>query len=190
MDKILKKIILTQNKNKPINTENLDITGKNAKLRRELELELLKKQLEEEKRQRELAQQEAREARIRQQAYENANEQLRKFMEKAEQNKKENEEERKKQKESELRNINNFGSNLFEIGKNISLGGIGLGLLGAIITPVCPVAGPLLIGTGIGSGITGVAGAGIGETIAETSRAKLEAQQYEYEEQLRRDKAK
>ncbi len=70
MDKILKKIILTQNKNKPINTENLDITGKNAKLRRELELELLKKQLEEEKRQKELAQQQAREYRIRQEAYE------------------------------------------------------------------------------------------------------------------------
>ena len=72
MDKILRKIISTQKLYNPINTENLDISEKNAKLRREMELKQLKKKLEEEKRKKELAQQEAKEAKIRQEANERA----------------------------------------------------------------------------------------------------------------------
>ena len=45
-----------------------------------------------------------------------------------------------------------------------------MGILGAIISPVCPVAGPALIGAGIGSGISGAAGVGIGEATIEESK--------------------
>ena len=72
VDKILRKIISTQKLYNPINTENLDKTGKNAKLKREMELQQLKKQLEEEKRKKELAQQDAKDAKIRQEANERA----------------------------------------------------------------------------------------------------------------------
>ena len=193
VDKILKKIILTQNKNKPINTENLDITGKNAKLRRELELELLKKQLEEEKRQKELAQQQAREYRIRQEAYESANAQLRNALKKIEQNKYEiyeKERDRIDQMRRNLNNMNHYGSNLAEMGKNLGLGGLGMTILGGIITPVCPVLGPVLVATGIGSTATGVGGVGLGAKIAidsQREQIKLEEEMYREEKKLKEE---
>ena len=49
MDKILRKIISTQKLYNPINTEKLDITGKNAKLRREMELNNWKNNLKKKK---------------------------------------------------------------------------------------------------------------------------------------------
>ena len=41
-----------------------------------------------------------------------------------------------------------------------------MAILGGIITPVCPVLGPVLVGTGIGSTATGVGGVGLGAKIA------------------------
>jgi hypothetical protein len=55
---------------------------------------------------------------------------------------------------TKLCNKKNDGVNLVEIGKKIGLGGVGFGILGAMISPVCPVAGPVLIVAGIGSGIS------------------------------------
>ena len=37
-----------------------------------------------------------------------------------------------------------------------TLGAVGLGLLGAALTPVCPVIGPSLIAAAFGGGATGV----------------------------------
>ena len=73
---------------------------------------------------------------------------------------------------TKLYNKKNDGINLVEIGKKIGLGGVGLGILGAIISPVCPVAGPAPIGAGIGSRISWAAGVGIGEATIEESKTK------------------
>ncbi len=111
----------------------------------------MKKKLEEEKRKKELAQQEAKEAKIRQEANERAYKQKIELL-------------------TKLCNKKNDGVNLVEIIKKIGLGGVGFGILGAMISPVCPVAGPVLIVAGIGSGISWAAGVGIGEAIIEESK--------------------
>lgn len=95
----------------------------------------MKKKLEEEKRKKELAQQEAKEAKIRQEANERAYKQKIELL-------------------TKLCNKKNDGVNLVEIIKKIGLGGVGFGILGAMISSVCPVAGPVLIVAGIGSGIS------------------------------------
>ncbi len=71
---------------------------------------------------------------------------------------------------TKLCNKKNDGVNLVEIGKKIGLGGVGFGILGAMISPVCPVAGPVLIVAGIGSGISWAAGVGIWGAIIEESK--------------------
>ena len=73
---------------------------------------------------------------------------------------------------TKLCNKKNDGVNLVELEKKFGLGGVGLGILGAMISPVCQVAGPVLIGAGIGRGISGAAGVGIGigEAIIEESK--------------------
>ena len=76
VDEILKQIVSNQQLHNPINTENLDITGKNVKLRRLKELESLKKQLEEEKRLKEKAEREAETARISYEQEKNQNEKM------------------------------------------------------------------------------------------------------------------
>ena len=111
MDKILRKIISTQKLYNPINTEKLDISEKNAKLRREMELKQLEKQLEEEKRKKELAEQKAKEAKIRQEAIEREYKQ-------------------KIQLLTKLYNKKNDGINLVEIGKKIRFRGCRIGNIG------------------------------------------------------------
>ena len=91
--------------------------------------------------------------------------------------------------------MNQYGSNLAEIGKNIGLGGVGLALLGGLITPVCPVLGPFLVATGFGSSATGVGGVGLGAKISYDShreQIRLEEEMYreerKFEEEMYRDK--
>ncbi len=83
VDIILKNLMLVQRMYHPINTENLDITGANAKIRRQQEIESLKKNLEEEKRKKELAEKQAEEARKREQNIEKEIEKVKKEMQQA-----------------------------------------------------------------------------------------------------------
>ena len=62
VDTILKNIIISPRFYHPIKTENLDITGANAKIRRQQEIESLKNNLEEIKNQKGLAEREAQKA--------------------------------------------------------------------------------------------------------------------------------
>ena len=75
--------MLAQRMYHPINTENLDITGANAKIRRQQEIESLKNNLEEEKRKKELAEKQAEEARKREKNIEKQIEKVKKEMLKA-----------------------------------------------------------------------------------------------------------
>lgn len=178
MDKILRKIVNTQQLNNPINTENLDITGANAKLRREKELELLRKKIEEEKRLRQIAEDEAWHFRSRAEEMEMEAAKERKFKEgKRIENKKREEEKQKIY--DDMRGIRHTGEKLLDLGTNISIGSVGLGILGAILTPVCPVGGTILIGLGAGGGVTGVAGVKLGGsmcTYAQNEERNLESQ--------------
>ena len=83
VDIILQKLMLAQRMYHPINTENLDITGANAKIRRQQEIESLKNNLEEEKRKKELAEKQAEEARKREKNIEKQIEKVKKEMLKA-----------------------------------------------------------------------------------------------------------
>ena len=211
IDVILKQILLNQRIYNPINTENLDITGKSAKLRKEKELEIIKKKLEEEMRKKEMAEKEAIEAKKRQEEYKKEMEQKKKEMEKANEREKqkrekeynqllkEKEEDKKKYEAKEkrreeenkrilkvkedldrqrqeiaeekrqnqiicdkletLKKETDDGALLLGIGKFSFLGSVGLGLLGAVLTPFCPIIGPVLISAGIGGSV-----AGVGET--------------------------
>ena len=163
-DKILRQIISIQGIYGPINTENLDITGKNAKLRRLIEIEELKQKLEDERRMKEIAQQEAWEARRRQEEAESFyQEQIEKFNDQ----KKQNDEKIKIKNErlDTLNNISNVGSNIAKNGGYGILGSIGLGILGTAITPICPVVGPGLLYLAVGSGAVGAAGVAVGGKI-------------------------
>ena len=169
-DKILRQIISMQGMCGPINTENLDITGKNAKLRRQMEIEQLKQKLEDERRLRESAQQEAREARIRQEEAESfyqREKELLKKINKLNYEKKQNDEKIKIKNErlDTLNNISNVGSNIAKNGGYGILGSIGLGILGTAITPICPVVGPGLLYLAVGSGAVGAAGVAVGGKI-------------------------
>lgn len=169
-DKILRQIISIQGIYGPINTENLDITGKNAKLRRQMEIEQLKQKLEDERRLRESAQQEAREARIRQEEAESfyqREKELLKKINKLNYEKKQNDEKIKIKNErlDTLNNISNVGSNIAKNGGYGILGSIGLGILGTAITPICPVVGPGLLYLAVGSGAVGAAGVAVGGKI-------------------------
>ena len=62
VDMILKNILISPRLYHPINTENLDITGANAKIRTQQEIESLKNNLEEIKNQKGLAEREAQKA--------------------------------------------------------------------------------------------------------------------------------
>lgn len=62
VDMILKNILISPRLYHPINTENLDITGANANIRTHQEIESLKKNLEEIKNKKELAEKEAQKA--------------------------------------------------------------------------------------------------------------------------------
>lgn len=160
MDKILRKIVNTQQLNNPINTENLDITGANAKLRREKELELLRKKIEEEKRLRQIAEDEARHFRSRAEEMEMEAAKERKFKE-------------------DMRGIRHPGEKLLDLGTNISIGSVDLRILAAILTPGCLVPGPILIGLLAGGGVTGVAGVKLGGsmcTYAQNEERNLESQ--------------
>ena len=179
VDKILKKIISTQELHNPINTENLDITGKNAKLRRELELEMLRKKIEEEKRRREIAEYEAREARIREEGYRMAYEQERRAKKEIDDLKneiikkeQENKDNIKNEKKKSLDSLSSFGSDLVHVGAVSTLGAVGLGLLGAVLTPVCPVIGPTIIAAAFGGGATGAAETVVGGTIYGVAESK------------------
>ena len=57
-----------------------------------------------------------------------------------------------------LDSLSSFGSVLFKVGGVTTLGAVGLGLLGAALTPVCPVIGPTMIAAAFGGGATGAAG--------------------------------
>ena len=177
VDKILTKIISIQRLNSPINTENLDITGANAKLRREMELETLRKKLEEEQRLRRIAEEEARESRRRAEEAEREAEREKKFKEKENKIKTENEKkerENKIKRYNELDGIGKTGEKLLNIGENVSIGSVALGVLGAIITPVCPVAGPIILGLGAGGGVTGAVGLKLGSSMSHYSNNEKE----------------
>ena len=228
IDIILKQILLNNISINPINTENLDITGKSAKLRKEKELEIYRKKLEEEIRKKEMAEKEAIEAKKREEEYKKEMEKKKKEMEKAnetekqkmekeykqllrkrEDDKKKYEAERKAREEENERIIklkkdldkkkkeideekkqnqiicdkletlakqSEDGRFLSKIGAINILGSVGLGILGGLLTPFCPVAGPALIGVAIGSGVPGVVNTsvGIGKCIdAEIQKSNL-----------------
>lgn len=169
-DKILRQIISIQGIYGPINTENLDITGKNAKLRRQMEIEELKQKLEDERRMKEIAQQEAREARRRQQEAESfyqREKELLKQIDELNKQKKQNDEKIKikNEKLDALNKKSNMGSNMAKTGGFEVLGSIGLGIIGAAITPICPLIGPGLISFAVGSGTVGAAGVAVGGKI-------------------------
>ncbi len=70
-----------------------------------------------------------------------------------------------------------------------------MAVLGGIITPVCPIAGPVLIAAGIGGATTGVGGVGLGAKISYDShreQIRLEEEMYrderKFEEEMYRDK--
>ena len=181
VDKILNNIILCQGMNSPINTENLDITGKNAKLRRQLEIEKLRRELEQERKNREIAEIQAREARRRSEEMEAAYERERKYRQEIEnlknknkENEREINEERQKKnnKLNKLDNISRTGKELAKNGGLGLLGSIGLGLLGAALTPVCPVVGPGMIAFAVGSGASSAGGVAIGGAMTGIAEVK------------------
>jgi hypothetical protein len=181
VDKILNNIILCQGMNSPINTENLDITGKNAKLRRQLEIEKLRRELEQERKNREIAEIQAREARRRAEDMEAAYERERKYRQEIEnlknknkENEREINEERQKKnnKLNKLDNISRTGKELAKNGGLGLLGSIGLGLLGAALTPVCPVVGPGMIAFAVGSGASSAGGVAIGGAMTGIAEVK------------------
>lgn len=214
IDVMLKQIRFNQKLFTPINTENLDITGKSAKLRREKEIEMLKKQYEEEKRKKALAEKQAKEAKKKEEKLQKEMERKRKEMEKAneqerikreneykelmrkiEQKRKKDEEDKKKMEEEKkryleeqekmrkekleieeekkrnkiisdklntLKNVSDFGSGFAKVGGIGVLGSIGLGLLGAAMTPFCPILGPCLVAGAFGGGLGGASEVVIG----------------------------
>lgn len=226
VDIILKKIMLAQRMYHPINTENLDITGANAKIRRQQEIELLKKNLEEEKRKKELAEKQAEEARKREENFQKEIERVKKEMEEAQEQeriRRQNEyndllrrldEERSRNEyerrcrddeirrareyqesirrererideEIERKNIihdnlnrtSEMGKEHIKHGITTVVGHIGLGLIGAAITPFCPLIGAALIGGAVGGGSVGAGeaiGGGIGYAVAEHKKKKYQ----------------
>ena len=181
VDKILNNIILCQSMNSPINTENLDITGKNAKLRRQLEIEKLRRELEQERKNREIAEIQAREARRRAEDMEAAYERERKYRQEIENLKNKNKEnereineerEKKNNKLKELDNMSQSGKELVKNGGIGLLGSIGLGLLGAALTSVCPIVGPGMVAFAVGSGASSAGGVAIGGAMTGIAEAK------------------
>ena len=240
IDIILKQIRHNMKLFHPINTVNLDMSGNNVKLRRAKEIEIIKRQLEEEKKRAELEkkraieekkkaemekkrlEEERKENERRLREIEKAKEEEKKRKEKEYQEfKKRQEEERKKREEERQRlekinkenevqrlrnieiakelqkeqdlineekkrknirteNLNKYseaGIDIAKFGGIGLLGSIGLGLIGAAITPFCPIAGPCLIGAAIGGGTAGtaeIAGGGITYGIAEYKKSQIE----------------
>lgn len=181
VDKILNNIILCQSMNSPINTENLDITGKNAKLRRQLEIEKLRREIEQERKNREIAEIQAREARRRAEDMEAAYERERKYRQEIENLKNKNKEnereineerEKKNNKLKELDNMSQSGKELVKNGGIGLLGSIGLGLLGAALTSVCPIVGPGMVAFAVGSGASSAGGVAIGGAMTGIAEAK------------------
>ena len=181
VDKILNNIILCQSMNSPINTENLDITGKNAKLRRQLEIEKLRREIEQERKNREIAEIQAREARRRAEDMEAAYERERKYRKEIENLKNKNKEnereineerEKKNNKLKELDNMSQSGKELVKNGGIGLLGSIGLGLLGAALTSVCPIVGPGMVAFAVGSGASSAGGVAIGGAMTGIAEAK------------------
>ena len=172
VDEILKQIVSNQQLHNPINTENLDITGKNVKLRRLKELESLKKQLEEEKRLKEKAEREAETARISYEQEKNQNEKMLSLKRKFENEARERKERFKNEQLYNLEHQKNTGVNLADKGAKLGIGSIGLGLLGFCITPICPIAGPVLMGVAAGGGVTGATGVGLGVNMAKAAESE------------------
>ena len=181
VDKILNNIILCQSMNSPINTENLDITGKNAKLRRQLEIEKLRREIEQERKNREIAEIQAREARRRAEEMEAAYEREREYRQEIENLKNKNKEnereineerEKKNNKLKELDNMSQSGKELVKNGGIGLLGSIGLGLLGAALTSVCPIVGPGMVAFAVGSGASSAGGVAIGGAMTGIAEAK------------------
>ena len=167
--------------NSQINTENLDITGKNAKLRRQLEIEKLRREIEQERKNREIAEIQAREARRRAEDMEAAYERERKYRQEIENLKNKNKEnereineerEKKNNKLKELDNMSQSGKELVKNGGIGLLGSIGLGLLGAALTSVCPIVGPGMVAFAVGSGASSAGGVAIGGAMTGIAEAK------------------
>ena len=71
-----------------------------------------------------------------------------------------------------LNNISNAGREVAKVGGIGVLGSVGLGIIGAILTPFCPIAGPVLIGAAIGGGTTSAAEVAVGGTMAGVAEIK------------------
>lgn len=84
----------------------------------------------------------------------------------------ENKDNIKNEKKNSLDSLSSFGSDLFKVGAVSTLGAVGLGLLGAALTPVCPVIGPTMIAAAFGGGATGAAETVVGGTIYGVAESK------------------
>ena len=171
IDIILEKILLNQKIYNPINTENLDITGKNAELRKEEELERLKKFTEKLKMEKTLREKEMMENKKRQEEILKIQKKIIEEQRRMKEILNEKHKERLKNYQT-LNKISNTGREVAKVGGIGVLGSVGLGILGAIITPFCPIAGPVLIGAAIGGGTAGATEVAVGGTMAGVAEIK------------------
>ena len=203
IDIILQKLLLDEQKYKykPINTSNLDMIGKNIKIRIEnekRELELIKKKYEEMKSQKEAEEKKKKkleEALKKQKKDEKARKELEALIKKQEEERLKNEE-RTKQFEKERLELQKKEEALYEearkkkiniekldgiidrCGKVATFFGIGAGgglllaLGGAALTIICPVAGPIVLGIGAGIAASGSAYAAGAGVVAAGAKIK------------------
>ena len=203
IDIILQKLLLDEQKYKykPINTSNLDMIGKNIKIRIEnekRELELIKKKYEEMKSQKEAEEKKKKkleEALKKQKKDEKARKELEALIKKQEEERLKNEERRKQLEKERLElqkkeealyeearkkkiNIEKLDGIIDGCGKVATFFGIGAGgglllaLGGAALTIICPVAGPIVLGIGAGIAASGSAYAAGAGVVAAGAKIK------------------
>ena len=194
VDLLIEHMKLNVIKYPPIDTTNLEITGKNAKIRQE-EQERKIKELQEKIKQEELRREKERQKKIRLEDtiknYKKIDEESKRKEKELNIRRKRQEEEKRKYKrkiedinkkkeslkkiDTKIKEIKKLDNVIDDAGKIAASGGVvtGLGALmmigGAALTCICPVAGPILFGAGLGyagggAAVTAGAGAVAGTT--------------------------
>ena len=194
VDLLIEYMKINVNRYPPIDTTNLEITGKNAKIRQE-EQERKIKELQEKIKQEELRREKERQKKIRLEDtiknYKKIDEESKRKEKELNIRRKRQEEEKRKYKrkiedinkkkeslkkiDTKIKEIKKLDNVIDDAGKIAASGGVvtGLGALmmigGAALTCICPVAGPILFGAGLGyagggAAVTAGAGAVAGTT--------------------------
>ena len=194
VDLLIEYMKINVNRYPPIDTTNLEITGKNAKIRQE-EQERKIKELQEKIKQEELRREKERQKKIRLEDtiknYKKIDEESKRKEKELNIRRKRQEEEKRKYKrkiedinkkkeslkkiDTKIKEIKKLDNVIDDAGKIAASGGVvtGLGALmmigGAALTCICPIAGPILFGAGLGyagggAAVTAGAGAVAGTT--------------------------